>query len=120
MDEPKQANYLIRCNRSETDLVLWWGPNRSGYTVDFAKAGRYTQEDAEKQARRRPHVDVAVPEPVAFNATRTVVWRDALHGYNALPEPPRPKVAQRCGKCGRMMAHDANPYEPCRRCEDYR
>lgn len=41
--------------------ALWWGPNRSGYTINLDEAGRYTKDEAESIARVRDE-DYPVPE----------------------------------------------------------
>lgn len=43
-------NYCIRTKRHKDHhdkLPVWWGPNRTGYTVNPDKAGRYSKEEAE-------------------------------------------------------------------------
>ncbi len=39
------------------NAILWWGENSRGYTTDFTKAGKYTEEEA-KGIIKRPQ-DVA-------------------------------------------------------------
>lgn len=45
--------YVVEALDHGGSQALWWGPNRSGYTVDLNKAGRYTREEAEAIERIR-------------------------------------------------------------------
>lgn len=63
--------YLILCaDKSTSDNVLWWRPNRHGYTYNLDEAGRYTKEDAEAQAAARD-LDFAIPEDAIGTALKT-------------------------------------------------
>lgn len=51
--------YYIQDTRTIVgNCVLWWRPNRLGYTTDLNEAGRYTQKEALAQHRSR---DTDVP-----------------------------------------------------------
>lgn len=54
MDLETSNLYLIQDSRSYVgNCVLWWGPNRCGYTTDITEAGLYSKEEAEQQHRER-------------------------------------------------------------------
>jgi len=43
----EQLYYIWAKNKGYVgNCVLFWGKNRSGYTCDLSKAGKYTEEDA--------------------------------------------------------------------------
>lgn len=111
-------DYLIRCAGGESgDLVLWWGPDRNGYTTNIDDAGRYTREEAERIEASRPTTDVAVPAAAAADVARSVAYRESFAGfYEPKPEPRRPRRALRCGFCGRMMKDDRHPDMACDSC----
>lgn len=35
------------------NAICWWRPNGGGYTTDINDAGRYSEEDAKRQAKMR-------------------------------------------------------------------
>jgi hypothetical protein len=111
-----ETMFLIRAAGYERgDDCVWWGRDRSGYTRNLDEAGRYTRNEAERQQRARPDIDVAVDEAKAIELVRRVVPRDRL-AWTAPPKPVVARLPQRCVKCGRLRKHDANPYEPCDLC----
>lgn len=80
----KVARYYIWDQRGRgitSDSVLWWGPNRSGYTTDLDKAGIYEEGEARSLEQGR-ETDVAVLCEVAEKCVaRTVdigMLREAL------------------------------------------
>lgn len=52
--------YVIRHGRPGTVLV-YWKPNRCGYTSNVLRAGTYREEEARDIERLRPPLDIAVP-----------------------------------------------------------
>ncbi len=63
--------WLIRDARNNPDgALLWWGPNRAGYTTDLDAAGRYSEDEARKQAVSRV-TDHSVPLSRALAAAVT-------------------------------------------------
>lgn len=55
------------------DFILWWGPNRRGYTTNLDEAGRYTMaeyQDAVPTDKQHEHtlVVAALAEAVAYPA----------------------------------------------------
>lgn len=59
-DAPKFL--LLAVDRtSNSDLIVWWAPNRSGYVECVARAGRYTFEEA---MRLSAHCDDPIPVPL--------------------------------------------------------
>ncbi len=111
-------DYLIRCAGGERgDLVLWWGPDRMGYTTNIDGAGRYTREEAERIAASRPAMDVAVPATAAADVARSVAYRESFAGFYEPKVAPRvPRLPVRCWACGRMTKDDRHPSEPCNAC----
>jgi len=88
---PIPNEWLIRDARNNPDgLLLWWGPNRAGYTTRLDEAGRYSEQEAKQQAARRD-TDEAVPfelaerfmAPVVPASLKTI---DALRVPGALAE----------------------------------
>ena len=68
--------YVIQCLNSYVgNFLLFWGPDRRGYTVDLDKAGKYTLEEALKIEKLRG-TDKAIPLEVAERATIRVVDDD--------------------------------------------
>ena len=63
--------WLILDSRSR-EYALWWGPNRSGYTVRLDEAGRYTEAEARSQEQSRS-TDKAVPLAMAERHALSVV-----------------------------------------------
>jgi hypothetical protein len=76
--------YLILCKGGPREALLWWGPNRSGYTLDIDAAGRYSRAEAEAQQRDRQELDVAVPLRVAEKHARRIVH--AEYGLRVIEE----------------------------------
>ncbi len=49
--------YLIECRKDRArDVVLWWKPNGSGYTIELDKAGVYSKKEAEQICKGGEHV----------------------------------------------------------------
>lgn len=72
-------DWLIRDSRNNPDgLLLWWGPNRCGYTTRLDEAGRYSEEEAKRQDARRD-TDVAVPLSRAQATAVAVVSAEDWH-----------------------------------------
>ena len=64
------TQYLIMYKGDRSGDVLWWRPNRSGYTIDVSQAGRYTKEEAESIADIR---GLDFPVPLSDIGTRLKV-----------------------------------------------
>lgn len=50
-----KAQYLIESLKHAdpySEVKTWWGPDRTGYTEDINKAGRYHEEDAKEICAR--------------------------------------------------------------------
>lgn len=56
--------YYIRVLGFNGDSLLWWRPNRRGYTADLNMAGKYTKTEAEEIVSMRPPEDIAYPVDV--------------------------------------------------------
>lgn len=70
--------YLIQDARSyDGDDVIWWRPDRRGYTTNFDEAGRYSEEEAKKIVSLRD-TDIAIPLFLVQQAATKIVRRDAL------------------------------------------
>lgn len=65
-------DYVIENTEHTREVMLFWAPNRCGYTTDLDRAGRYTKEQAESQHRLR---ETDIPRRLAdlvVKAKRTV------------------------------------------------
>jgi hypothetical protein len=62
------------------DTLLWWGPNRSGYTTNLDDAGRYSEADARATAHGRNHTVIAIrcEDALARSRRRVTVSSDDL------------------------------------------
>ena len=49
--------YVIRHKGFVGNCILFWGPNRRGYTTDLKQAGKYNGEEAEQICSIRPEQD---------------------------------------------------------------
>lgn len=78
-DEP----YLIR-NLVGGEMALWWKPERAGYTANVDKAGRYTREEAEAQARAR-NTDEAWPLSKALALASRYVPNETITAASTPP-----------------------------------
>lgn len=75
------------------DHAAWfWGPNRNGYTNDITKAGRYSREEAEKQARSRS-TDIAHRLADVIALARPTVDRNRLREVAPRDEGKEPGPA---------------------------
>lgn len=45
---PDNRKYFIQHRGYVGNCLLWWGPDRCGYTCDLNKAGRYTVEEVKQ------------------------------------------------------------------------
>ena len=66
--------YLIWSNEHR----CWWNPNRSGYTREVDRAGRYDRTEAIAISRGRGWPSVGVPDEVP------ILERDAIECFDAL------------------------------------
>jgi len=91
--------------------MLFWA-EKGGYTTNINEARKFTQEDAFKQHKQRPDIDI--PIPCSYIDARTTVMVDCQHvrvkealeeiGLT-LYEPPKPKyVPLKCHSCGRFLS----------------
>ena len=73
--------FLIQCKSENAgNSVLWWAPERRGYTGDLDKAGRYTRSEAESIERLRGE-ERKVPEALAISLAKRHVLVDDLNGH---------------------------------------
>jgi len=57
----EETLYYIQDTRGFVgNSVLWWGVNGGGYTTDIEKAGKYTEDEAQKICKNR-NTDRAFP-----------------------------------------------------------
>jgi hypothetical protein len=82
--------YLIYSRKHSHGEVIWWGANRSGYTRDWATAGRYTLEEAREICS---HPEDSIPVDEVF-ATR------ALHMQFVIDEGNNREELVEVMKCG--------------------
>lgn len=67
--------YFIMCKERVGGLVLWWRPDRHGYTTNLLEAGKYTGIEAESIYRIRG-TDFPVPENNVLKVRRVVSVED--------------------------------------------
>jgi len=65
------VSHLFYIRETTSRGVLWWGPDRCGYTYSLGDAGQYTEEEAQRIERIRG-TDVAYPanqiDSIAYRA----------------------------------------------------
>lgn len=54
-----------------SENIMWWGPNRTGYTDDIHQAGVYSKKEAFHLSSDR---DIAVPIQVALDFSKSKVY----------------------------------------------
>jgi len=59
------------------DCVLWWGPDRCGYTTDINKAGQYAEKEARAIESHRGS-DVAWPVDMVLGSSQRCMMVDAM------------------------------------------
>lgn len=68
-------------------VILFWGPNHSGYSTTLELAGRYNREEAESICNVRPQgsepLDFMVPCSVVKQASRRIVDIDLFKSLTA-------------------------------------
>ena len=72
------ANWLVlslKWSRGDSEWLVWYRPNASGYTTNIREAGRYTETEA--KGHEMEDVTLAVPEPVALDSARTMTVVEA-------------------------------------------
>ena len=70
--------YFIQDTRSFVgDSVVWWRPNRAGYTVNLDEAGEYEESEARSIERNRG-TDKPIPVEVARCVASSHVIADRL------------------------------------------
>ena len=82
--------FLILTRRHVGDFLLWWGPNRCGYTANVDEAGRYDESEG-SHLIRRDDGEVLVEESVALAKTWRAVHSDEqqrLRDANPRKESP--------------------------------
>jgi hypothetical protein len=68
--------YILSLKHTRGDYILWWGPNRCGYTTDLKNAGLYSEEDA---MRINDGLStMAIPEADVLKVVSRVVMTDHL------------------------------------------
>lgn len=89
MSETEPREYLI-CKNG-----YFYRPNRAGYTMEKAAAGRYTKAEAEREARIEPHNFTVLhesevpdaPGVVDLKAAHSDLMREVREVLNAAPRP---------------------------------
>lgn len=74
--------YYIRDTTAKGDLVLWWRPQRSGYTSVLAQAGLYTEAEA-RDIHKIRGTDIPYPEETARKVSEAVVFQEDLQVFRS-------------------------------------
>ena len=72
MPENTQLYYIQDTRQIVGNCMLWWGPNRAGYTTQLEEAGLYPKKEAEEICRNR-RTDRAWPKDLVESNTVTHV-----------------------------------------------
>jgi hypothetical protein len=73
---PEKLFYIQHTGCFVGNCILFWGPDRGGYTCDLDQAGKYPLEEARRiVSTRKPSEEVAWPvEYIDGFAHRHVTW----------------------------------------------
>lgn len=114
----KGGLYFIQCKSHYAyDYILWWRPERRGYTHDLSQAGLYTEEQAVSICKTRGE-EVAWPAELVRQRTDAAVSIERLRGDDIKPFiEPKPKPFKKpekpdpghCSKCGRFFSLENCP-----------
>lgn len=89
--------YLILVtDATGADDALWWGKNRSGYTRDFDRAGRYTEDEyLDAVPRSKQNTNVLVHVDDIEPKVRRSVPRSVAHAARATTQDAQASAALR-------------------------
>lgn len=97
--EPRDEYLILDTRHTSDGMLWWWGPDRCGYTPYVERAGRYTREFAERQARSRA-TDVPYPLANVLLHAVSIVPTTATAKLAAEPPPTGPTDPRPCPFCG--------------------
>lgn len=106
--------YLLSTKPGHGDILVWWRPDRCGYTSDLGKAGKYTETEAESIATGHANAVVAVAcavvEPLAIRVVSSAHLLELRRAGRSCLQPGCPERTDGSGDlCTKCIAGETGP-----------